>query len=234
MFRQICIFDEQGTLTPDQGHWKWTYGNWNEAFEIVFRKNGKVLTSTGLVDYQAGTIKDTSISIGADNRPRDVTELTYQFDYFPIAVLEGIIAQSIDFVNTAAFGPPTNYDINTMPEWWDGVVVDASFAVCMERLILDFTLWKGRLIFALGPNSVFDGDSGDIVGQLETLKTNAEDRVSKTIENERFKIGNHLSPPTQIYYDAVRGVGSGRTQGPRSGMPYGKLRGWKSNRIWGG
>ena len=233
-FRMLCIFDEQGTVTSDQAHWKWSYANWNPGFDLIVRKNGKVLKAGeyGLVDYNEGTIYDTTISLGADRRPRDVMELTYQFDYFPPSILLGIITQAIDFVNTAAVGPATDYNIDNMPDYWAGVVTDLSFAVCMERLLLDYTLWRGKVIFALGPNE-FETGGGDIVSTLQILKSNAEERANKTLDNERFKIGNYESPPTQIYYNAIRGVGGGRLLGPNNSGFYGKLRGWRPNKIWG-
>jgi hypothetical protein len=84
------------------------------------------------------------------------------------------------------------------------------------------------LIFAIGPNEI-EGGGGDVVGQIETLKRNAEERAYKAIDNEKFKMGCHyVSPPTTFYFDSIRGMGS--SQG-RHGVPFvgGKLRGWKPN-----
>jgi len=159
-------------------------------------------------------------------------ELTYQFDYFPANILDGILRQAVDFVNTAAVGSPTDYTPDTMPSYWAGVVTDLSFAVCMERLMLDQTLWRQKVLYALGPND-FESGGGDIFSSLEALKQNAEERANITLNNERFKIGNYQSPPTQIYYNAIRGVGGGRLFGPHNSGFYGKLRGYRPNRIWG-
>ena len=91
----------------------------------------------------------------------------------------------------------------------------------MEKLILDYNLWKHRLVFAVGP-SVLDGDAGDIVSQFETLKRNAEERAYKTLENEKFKTGNQISNPTAAYFSSIRG-GGGRSN---------RLRGFKSNKFF--
>ena len=101
----------------------------------------------------------------------------------------------------------------------------------MERLILDYDLWKGRLIFALNPGDVYDGSGSgsNIVSQLELLKKNAEQRAQATMENPKFKIGGNItSAPTSVYYSAVRGIG-GRNTMNNSG---GKLRGFRRNRLF--
>jgi len=232
LFREITIYDEEGTILPNGQGWRWTYGNWNPTFSLIYRKNNVVQTPGSFTpSYSDGLIHDTSISVGADGRPQDVAELTYRFDYFPIDVLEGMIDHAVDTVNTAAFGSPASYTVDTMPDYWNGVVSDIVFASCMERLILDFTLWRGRLIFALGPNEV-EGGGADMVSQLETLKQNAEERAYRTLDNERFKNPPLVSPPTQTYYNSVRGVGGG-AYSPHGIPGYGRLRGWRSNRIWG-
>jgi len=169
-------------------------------------------------------------NVGPDNRPRDVVESTFQFDYFPIEVLEGFFNAAIEVINAGAFGPPSDYKICTAPppNYWDGVLVDLAFAMAMEKLLLDYDLWRHRLIFAIGPNEV-EGGGGDIVGQLETLKSNAEERANKALDNELFKIGGHyLAPPTSFYYQAVRGYGG---SSGAHGIPFstGRLKGWKPN-----
>ena len=69
----------------------------------------------------------------------------------------------------------------------------------------------------------------NIMSQLETLKSNAEERANNAMQNEKFKTGNYLSPPTSIYYDSIRGAGG--SYGPH-GIPFltGRLRGWKPNK----
>jgi hypothetical protein len=84
-------------------------------------------------------------------------------------------------------------------------------------------------VFAIGPGDVYGSGGGDIAGQLQTLKTNAESRANKALENEKFKCGQYLAPPTVLYYDSIRGAGA---SAGRHGVPYlaGRLRGWKPNR----
>jgi len=217
-FRQVNAFNEPLTLQPDDVTWKSTYGNWNPTFPIVVRHNGDIVTSAayGSVDYVYGTLQ----LIAAVN-DSDTVHLSYNINWFPTVILAGMIDQVVDIINTSALGAPTEYTIDTAPDYWDGVISDLTFAMAMERLIEDFALWYGRLIFAL-PNLE---DSGDIISILETLKRNAEERAAKTLENEKFKNGNYLSPPTRFYYAAVSGIG-------RRGncCNYGKTRGWRPNR----
>jgi len=216
-FREVKVYDEVSTLLSDGLTWRQTYGNWNSTFPFTFVKNGAEVVTPLVVDYVAGSFQSGSVSAG------DSFRSSYCFDYFPAPVLKGYLDTVVDIVNTGAYGPPTGYSIETMPPWWDGVVVDLVVAMCMERLITDYTMWRGRLIFAISGNQLEDG-GGDIVGQLETIKRNAEERAYKTMENEKFKSGNYLAPPTSIYYNAIRGTG-------RGGMhSYGRTRGWRPNR----
>jgi len=207
-FRQISINDEPAALQTDGTTWKSTYGNWLAAFPFRFRKNGVPFPNASVanISYTYGTFEANPVDMGADNRPRDWVEVTYEFDYFPAPVLQGLLDMAVSVVNTGAFGPPTNYAIATMPEWWEGVVVDIAFALAMERLLLDYELWRYRLIYAIGPNEVYNG-GGDIAAQIETLKRNAEERAARTLDNEKFKTGNYLARPTVFYYESVRGLG---------------------------
>jgi len=232
LFRMITIYDEQAALKPDGLTWGLTYGNWLEDFVLQVRKNSQLLTSSGYsdVDYTLATLKCGVPDTTADGRPLDVVNVTYQFDYFPIDVLEDFLGMVVNVVNTGAYGPPTNYTIDNAPDNWDGVLCDLAFALAMERLLLDYDLWRGRLIFALGPEEI-SGGSGDITGQLETLKSNAEERANKTMDNEKFKSGNYLSPPTATYYNAVRGLGAGGS-GFCGGRGYGRMHGARRNKWW--
>jgi hypothetical protein len=221
MFRQIVIYDEAGTLMNDNETWRFTYGNWNTTYNYVVRKNGQVLASTDIVssDPVFGTVNLGAVVSG------DNVSATYCFDYFPIGVLAGYLGMSVETVNSSAYGPPTSYSLSDAPQHWDSVLSDLAFALAMERLILDYDLWVGRLIFALP--SIEDG--GDIIGTLETLKQNAENRAAKTLDNEKFKSGNLLSVPTQNYYNAVYGFGRSGAHGSAS---YGRTRGYRINKLF--
>jgi len=227
-FRQVCFYDEQATLNCDQVTWQANFGNWLPTSPVKARKNGNPCPTVTNVDYVYGSFQVGAVDVGADNKPRDTVEVNYTWDYFPVAVLEGLYTAAVSIVNMTAVGPPTSYTIDTMPTNWEGVVTDVVFAMCMEKLLLDYDLWKYRLIFAIGPTDVYSGGGGDIVGQLETLKTNAEQRADNAMQNEKFKSGNYLSPPTSIYYNSIRGVGG--QFGPH-GIPFltGRLRGFRPN-----
>jgi len=228
-FRQVCFYDEQATLNCDGVTWHLNFGNILPTSPIKARKNGSPCSTITNVDYVYGTFQAGVVDVGLDNRPRDVVEVNYTWDYFPVAILQGLYLSAISIVNMTAIGPPTSYTIETMPTAWEGVVTDIVFAMCMEKLLLDYDLWKYRLIFAIGPTDVYGGGGGDIAGQLETLKNNAEERANNAMQNEKLKVGNYLSPPTSIYYASIRGAGGG--YGPH-GIPFltERLRGWKPNK----
>jgi hypothetical protein len=226
-FRQIHIDDEMCALRTDLVTWYVTYGNWlgNDP-RITIRKNGQVATPA-TSDYVNGQFTMAAIDIGLDSMPRDVVEASYVFDYFPPAILEGFLLSAMSVINMTAVGPPTSYTIETAPTNWEGVITDLAYAMCMEKLLLDYDLWRYRLIFAIGPGEVYGSGGGDIAGQLTTLKQNAEERANRAMENPKFKTGNYISVPTSIYYASING-GFG---GSLSGTWQGKLRGWKPNRF---
>jgi hypothetical protein len=230
-FRQIIINDEPAVLKPDKVTWKTTYGNWNQGSDLFVRKNGTVISSAGVtnIDYSHGCFRANPVDVGLDGKSSDTVEVTYEWDYFPVIVLKNFLMQSVQIVNTSAWGSATSYEIDTMPGYWKGVVTDLAFALAIERILLDYDLWKWRLVYAIGPGDV-ESSGGDIVGQLQTLKQNAEERAYRTLENEKFKMGNRVSVPTVHYYDSVRGMG---TSAGRHGIPFvgGRLRGWTPNRI---
>jgi len=219
-FRQISVYDEMATRVGT-ATWKLTYGNWNEAFTLVANYNSEPTTPAS-IDYTLGTVTFTNPA--ADG---DTVHVTYNIDWFTIGILAGFIYQSVDVINNSGQAQaPTTYTIDNAPDNWNGVIADLVVALCMEKLILDYDLWKGRLIFAIGANQLEEG-GGDIIGQLETIKTNAEERAKISLDNEKFKIGNLLAPPTSIYYAAVRGIGAGGLCRGRTG----RLRGIQFNRY---
>jgi hypothetical protein len=219
-FRQITIHDEQATKCGSNS-WKVSYPNWNEAYPYKVNLNGRCIdTSTDVssVDYILG-----EVTLSNTYQDGDIVEITYNIDWFPVGVLAGYLYQSVDIINNSGqAASPTSYTLDTAPSNWDGVLADMAFALCMEKLLLDYDLWYGRLIFSIGEEELHSG-GGDIVGQLETLKANAEERAKISLDNEKFKISNYLAQPTGVYYSAVRG-GAGRAYS-------GKLRGWKNNRY---
>lgn len=219
-FREITIYDEPSTLGVDRTYWKQTYGNWNETAKYaIFKNGGQALSeSETTVDKAHGTFVVNDGFAEGDN-----FTCTYTFDYFGAEVIKGFLDTSVDIVNAAASGTPAEYTIQTMPPSWRGVVADLTAAKLMEKLILDYSVWPGRLIYALTGNQLEAGDSS-IKDLFETLKRNFEERAYKSLENEVFKYGNLLSRPTGAYWAAIRTNGGGWAS------TY--LRGWRPNRIY--
>lgn len=231
-FRMIHIYDEPSRLMPDKITWGTTFGNWLPTAPLIIRKNEAIVTPAAIttIDYVNGSYQANPIDIGLDGRPRDTLEATYIFDYFPPAVLQGLLESAVSIVNMTAVGPPTSYTIDTAPTAWEGVITDLAFAMCMEKLLLDYDLWRYRLVFAISPADLESGGGGDVAGQLTTLKQNAEERAGAAMQNEKFKTGNYLSPPTRFYYAAIRGLGG---MSGAHGVPFlgGKLNGWKPTKY---
>jgi hypothetical protein len=233
-FRMICMNDLPMELDCDRITWRAMYGNWLQGFGVKARKNEAPCPVVTNVDWVNGTFQAGVVDVGPDNRPRDNVEATYQFDYFPAPVQEGFLNAAVEVINSTAVGPVTDYKLDGTgtypPNAWDGVLVDLAYAMCIEKLLLDFDLWKYRLVYAIGPNDVYESGGGDIAGQLTTLKQNSEDRANKAMDNPLFKSGHYLSPPTIIYYNAIHGLGA--ASGPH-GIPFvgGRLNGWKPNRY---
>lgn len=205
-FREIIVSDEEATLLPDGVTWAVTYGGLNVGFPFVLKLNNKILTPvTDFIVSNASMgyfqLVGHTVSRYSDGRAQDRLSVSYQFDYFPIQILEGMIRTGVDMLNYA--GPSqTAYSIDTIPSNLYGIVADYAVVGCVEKLILDYDLWKGRLIFAIGPEAI-DSGSTDIVAQLESLKTSTNERINSVIQNPRFKIANHVSSPTQAYWQAI-------------------------------
>jgi hypothetical protein len=232
-FRMIHIDDEPCTIKPDRLTWKTVFGNWLVGSNIIIRKNELMLeldTEVTDISYVNGTFKCGIPDLDGQRVPRDTVFANYIFDYFPQPVLEGLLLAAVSIVNVTAVGTPTSYTIDTAPTNWEGIVSDVAFAMCMERLLLDYDLWRYRLVFAIGPNEV-EGGGADIVSQITTLKQNAEERANKAMENPKFKTGNYLAPPTGFYFSSIRGFGG---SSGAHGMPFstGKLRGWRPNKMY--
>lgn len=228
-FRQIMINYESGTFVGNK-KFRFTYQNWNEYFEPeVFLNNGSsILTNNHYTfDKVAGTI-----TVDFDAQENDSLMATYNFDYFPERILKGFILRTIGIINTAGQGSATDYTIDNAPTNWDGVISDLVVAMCMEKLLLDYDLWKGRLIFAMGADQTLDGMGGDAARSLETIKRNCEERAYKTIDNPSFKAPYSIAAPTKYYYRSLM-LGSGPRVSPHGYGDYGKLRGIVINKNVG-
>ena len=208
----------QSSQSEAGGVYKFTYNIWNTEFKEQVTLNGELIPNTDYtIDASLGTIIITAgVTTG------DIVELTYNFDWFGIGVLDGFVTQTVDIINTSAFGPMTVFTLADAPVQWNSVMADLTVALCMEKLILDYDLWKGKMIFAISAQGLYSDGGGDTLAVLEKIKQNSEDRAYKALENEQFKVPNSLSRPTPAYFQAVRGMGGGMS---------GRLRGWKPTNI---
>lgn len=226
-YEQIMINYEVGTVVNSRTV-RFTYQNWNEAFPVeVFLNNSRntLDPSTYTVDHEMG-----KITFNFDLEIGDQVMVTYSFNYFPFRVLNGFIESCLSILNTAGEGPITEYTVSSLPDTHLGVLANLVVSKCMEKLILEYDLWKGRLIFAISNNGIYDG-SDSIVGQLETVKRNVEDQAYKTLDNTKFRVPNRLAKPTAHYWEALLAGSSARYKNGTTS--YGPLRGAKFNKLMG-
>ena len=227
MFCEIPVYYETGARLRD-GSYKFSYANWNDLFEPEVFLNGsdvQLNPSQYSIDYKKGIITPTFQSTAGDN-----LLCSYNFSWFTEDMLSGFVERSITTINYGGQGVTSNYTIKDLPTSWYGISADLVVAMCMENLILAYTMWVGKLIFSISANQMYDG-SDNIVSQLETIKRNCEERAYKAIENPLFRANPTLSAPSPYYYRAIT-LGNGIRRGPHGGT-YGKSRGIKLNKYYG-
>jgi hypothetical protein len=227
-FRQIMIYHEPGTRVSSNT-WRFTYQHWNPDFtpEVFLNQaTTPVAAASVTVDENMGSVTLSGTYTTGDN-----VLATYCFDYFPIYVLEGFVYRSVDVINSAGAGVPTTFTLTEAPTNWDSIMADIVLSMCMEKLIIEYDLWKGRLIFAISPEELMSG-GGNAMEALSLIKQNSEDRANRAMDNPKLKSGPYLSPPTQAYYDAITVGGAGSHHG---GVQFStRLRGWRANKYAGG
>ena len=133
-FRQICIYHEPG-VKIDSNTWKFAYQNWNDSFDIqIFVNNNPKSINKDLcnIDYVFGKITIPSLGDG------DNILCSYCFDYFNTYVMDGFVAKAINYINVAAVGPLSYYNVSDAPVNWDSIIADLVIVYCMEKLIRDY------------------------------------------------------------------------------------------------
>lgn len=222
---QLNIFYETGNKQGANSY-KFSYQNWNAPFntEVYLNGNDTALSSDlYTIDHLNGVV-----NMNTQLEPGDNVQCSYSFNYFPLYQLEGYILRALSTCNTAGDSMYTNYTIEDAPAIFDGIIADLSIAMCMEKLLLDYDIWKGRLIFAISAEGLYTG-SDNITSQLETIKRNCEERAYKSLDNPKLRVGQYISYPTRWYWEAIRS-GTGLRTGAHGGAPYGYIRGLRINR----
>lgn len=236
MFCEIPVYYETGMKKAD-GVYKFSYGNWNEQFEpeVFFNGSDTALKNKNEqgdsfynIDFKHGTLTFTDL---IDVQAGDNVQCVYNFAWFTPEMLAGFIVRSVATINYVGNGAVTSYTIDNLPTGFWGISADLCIAMCMENLILGYTMWVGKLIFAISPNELYDGNDS-VISQLETIKRNCEERAYKAIENPQMRSPHRLSKPTDAYWRSIT-MGSGVRVGPHGQVGYGKTRGIKYNRMVG-
>ena len=228
MFCEIQVWYETGSKLRD-GSYKFTYPNWNSAYEPeVFLNGSDTQLNPDLyeIDYKKGIIKPNFETSSGDNMI-----CSYNFSWFNHNTLASFVQRSIGTINYHGQGATTSYTVKDLPEGFYGISADLCVAMAMENLLLSTTMWLGKLIFAISSNDLYNG-GGEITSQLETIKRNCEDRAYSSLENERMRAPNAIAKPTPAYWRGIT-MGTGVRPGPHGQSSYGKLRGWKPNKLVG-
>lgn len=226
-FRQIRIYNERAVRLDDY-HYKVTYQNMLNDTIQVFMNGSKIPldVSEYTVDLQYSIFK-----FNFATTTRDSFEIIYSFDYFPSHVLYGFLERAVSELNVGPVGTPTSYTFETAPQFYNGLIANYAYVFCLDKLILDYNLWRGRLVFALPPQALADG-SGDVISQLQSLRSNAWQRISIALNNAKLKAPQYLAHPTALYYQGISPLG--RYSGASGkGFNGGKLRGLRINRYGG-
>lgn len=226
-YRQIRIHHELA-VRLSATKYKVTYANLLDDNIQIFMNRGKIPLdpSEYSIDLTTGTI---TFNFATHNH--DAFEVTYSFDYFPSHILYGFLERAVSEINVGPVGTPTSYTFDTAPAYYNGLIANYAYVFCLDKLILDYDIWKGRLIFALPPSALADG-SGDIISQLESLRGNAWERINISLNNAKLKAPQHLAYPTPAYFSGISPLGRYSGQSGRN-FNGGKLRGLKINRYGG-
>lgn len=227
-YMQLKVYYETGTRVQQgvsSNTYKFHYQHWNTAYQPeVFLNGGQVALNPENyeVDYQNGRIKmNFDLQIG------DSVQVNYSFNYFPAFILQGYIHRALGTVNTAGQSTITEYTLQDAPTYYDPIIADLALAQCFEKLLLDYDIWKGRLIFAISSQNLYGG-SDNITSQLQTLKRNCQDRAYRSLDNPTFRAKYMLKKPTRAYYRALM-IGNGLRSNEHGGFNGTRLHGLKIN-----
>lgn len=226
-YRQITIHHQVAARIYGN-EFKLSYQNWNDNEIYVFLNNNPIRLDSDMysVDRQYGKIFLNFECTAADN-----IMCTYNFDYFPSHVLHGFLQRAVSQINAGPVGTMSNYTLQNCPQYWDGLIADYAYTYCLDRLILDYDIWKGKLIFSISPQGLADG-SDNIISQLQSQRSSAWQRINITINNPKFKAKQALAYPTQHYIDGISPFG--RYPGMSgNGVTGGRFRGLVINRFGG-
>lgn len=228
VFCQIPVYYEVGQRQLN-GNYQFTYGNWRPSVipEVFLNGNDNQLNPSNYeIDYCNGIVRPKFQTQSGDN-----LMCSYNFSWFTTDMLTSYVIRSLSTINYAGNGATTNYTLKDLPQGFYGISADLVIAMCMENLILSYTMWVGKLIFAISANQLFDG-SDNIISQLETIKHNCEDRAYKAIENPQMRAAYTTVGPTPAYWRSIS-IGNGVRMSPHGTRNSTKLRGMKFNRITG-
>ena len=227
-FCEIQVHYETGLKLRD-GSYKFTYANWNEAYQPQVFLNGsdhQLNPDLYTIDYKNGIITPNYETAEGDNMI-----CSYNFSWFTPQALASFVQRSVGTINYHGSGATTSYTVNDLPENFFGISADLCIAMAAETLILSTTMWIGKLIFAISANDLYNG-GGDVASQLQTIKRNCQDRAYGSLDNEKTRAPNAIARPTPAYWRSIT-MGTGVRPGPHGGMSYGKLRGKKWNKLYG-
>lgn len=140
---RIPVHDEIGVISKDRQTAVFIYQNWIDTTAPIIKHNrSEILAVT--IDYTVNLVAGT-INLTTPLPPGDEIDAYYYFRYFTNSELASFIELTLRDLNSRK--PATAFTIETAPLEWDGAIVLGAYLKCLQRLLMDFNLWRPFLIF---------------------------------------------------------------------------------------
>lgn len=141
--QKIPLHNEVGVVDKDRRTIRFIYTNWLTTMPIIIRKNrATILTET--TDYTVDAL-DGEILLTQDLAAGDEIEADYYFQYFLNQEIVDLLELTLRDLNSRK--PATAFIMSNAPLEWDGALVTGTMMKLIERLLLDFNLWRPHLIW---------------------------------------------------------------------------------------
>lgn len=115
------------------------YENWLSTPAAVYRKNGTIVTPAS-TDLTLGTATISSLDAG------DEITADYSFQYFTTDDLEDFFDLALSKLNNTP--PASAFTYGDYSTDFEDFLTSYAYLLCIERILLDMSTWKARLIWA--------------------------------------------------------------------------------------
>lgn len=141
--QKIPLHNEVGVVAKDRRVVRFIYGHWLDSFPIIVRRNRTIFLTEG-TDYTVDEVVG-EIALTQDLAPGDEIDIDYYFQYFTNQELVDFLELTLRDLNSRK--PATAFTMENAPLEWDGALVTGVMIKCIERMMLDFNLWRPYLIW---------------------------------------------------------------------------------------